>query len=114
MLECDTLEDIHSFNATFLPVSYGQTLTTLIRRLTWRLLLTAQNEWTLLAIHDRRSGKLECTSAFNKLWIRGERAPFGPQALIKLICTTSLALKLNNNPDKILKWMIYQWFKQNR
>ena len=27
----------------------------------------AQNEWTSLAIHDRRSGKFERTSAFNKL-----------------------------------------------
>ena len=92
--ECDTLEDIHSFNATVLPVSYGQTMTTLTRRLNWRSLLIAQNEWTSLAILDRRSGKFECTFAFNKFWIREERAPFGPQALIKLIRTTSLALKL--------------------
>ena len=27
----------------------------------------AQNEWTSLAIHDRRSGKIERTSAFNEL-----------------------------------------------
>ena len=44
----------------------------------------AQNDWTSLIIHDRRSGKFECTSALNKLQIREEWAIFGPPALIKL------------------------------
>ena len=45
----------------------------------------AQNEWTSLIIHDRRSGKFECTSTLNKLRIREEWAFFGPPALVKLI-----------------------------
>ena len=45
----------------------------------------AQNEWTSLILHDRRSGKFECTSALNKLQIREEWAIFGPPALIKLL-----------------------------
>ena len=30
----------------------------------------AQNEWTSLIIHGRRSGKFECTGALNKLRTR--------------------------------------------
>ena len=53
----------------------------------------AQNEWTSLITHNRRSGKFECTSALNKLRIREEWAIFGPPALIKLLVATSLAPK---------------------
>ena len=77
-------------------------------------MIIAQNEWTSLAIHDCRSGKFEWTSAFNKLCIREERASFGPQALIKLIRTTSLAQKLQNHGWNIENEMIYQWFKQKK
>ena len=59
--------------------------------------------WTSLAIHDRRSGKFERTSAFNKLWIREERASFGPPALRKLILVTSLAPKWQIHWRNILK-----------
>ena len=53
----------------------------------------AQNEWTSLITHNRRSGKFECTSALNNLQIREEWAIFGPPALIKLLVATSLAPK---------------------
>ena len=52
-----------------------------------------QNDWTSLIIHDRRSGKFECTSALNKLPKREEWAIFGPPALIKLLGATSLVPK---------------------
>ena len=38
-----------------------------------------------------------CMRAFNKLWIREERASFRPPALIKLIRATSLAPKFQND-----------------
>ena len=53
----------------------------------------AQNDWTSLIIHDRRSCKFECTSALNKLPIKDEWTFFGPPALIKLLGATSLAPK---------------------
>ena len=35
--------------------------------------IIAQNEWTSLAIHDRRSGKFQRTSAFNdRIYTRDE------------------------------------------
>ena len=77
-------------------------------------MIIAQNEWTSLAIHDCRNGKFEWTSAFNKLCIREERASFGPQALIKLIRTTSLAQKLQNHGWNVENEMIYQRFKQKK
>ena len=57
------------------------------------IIYIAQNEWKSLIIHDRRSGKFECTNALNKLQIREEWAFFGPPALIKLLGATSLAPK---------------------
>lgn len=58
--------------------------------------IIAQNEWSSsvihradpLVIHDRRSGKLKCTSALIKLRIREERTALCPPALIKLIFVT--------------------------
>lgn len=58
--------------------------------------MIAQNEWTsyvihradALVIHDRRSGKLKCTSALIKLRIREERTTLCPPALIQLIFVT--------------------------
>lgn len=41
-----------------------------------------------LVIHDRRSGKLKCTSALIKLRIREERTTLCPPALISLIFVT--------------------------
>ena len=68
----------------------------------------SQNEWTSLIIHDRRSGKFECTSALNKLRIREEWAIFGPPALIKLLGATSLAPKWQNHGRNIKnEWFIY-------
>ena len=75
----------------------------------------AQNECTSPAIHDRRSGKFECTSAFNKLWIREERASFGQPGLIKLIRATSLAPKLQNHGRNIEnEWYINDLRKRNK
>ena len=75
----------------------------------------AQNEWTSLAIHDRRSGKFNCTSAFNKLalCIREERASFGPQASL----THShdfVSPKITKPRTENWKWTIYQWFRQKK
>ena len=68
----------------------------------------AQNDWTSLIIHDRRSGKFEYTSALNKLQIREEWAIFGPPALIKLLGATSLAPKWQNHGRNIKnEWFIY-------
>ena len=68
----------------------------------------AQNDWTSLIIHDRRSGKFECTSALNKLQIREEWAIFGPPALIKLLGATSLVPKWQSHERNIKnEWSIY-------
>ena len=69
----------------------------------------AQNEGISLIIHDRRSGKFECTTPLNKLWIREEWAIFGRPALIKLLGATSLASKWQNQYGRNIKneWFIY-------
>ena len=68
----------------------------------------AQNEWTSVIIHERRSSKFECTSALNKLRIREEWAIFGPPALIKLLGATLLAPKWQNHGRNIKnEWLIY-------
>ena len=61
------------------------------------------------------AAKFEGSSAFNKLWVREERASFGPQALIKLIRTTLLALKLQNHGRYIEnEWSINDLNKRNK
>ena len=61
------------------------------------------------------AAKFEGSSAFSKLWVREERASFGPQALIKLIRTTLLALKLQNHGRYIEnEWSINDLSKRNK
>lgn len=52
------------------------------------VVIVGHSQGRSLVIHDRRSGKLKCTSALIKLRIREERTVLCPPALIKLIFVT--------------------------